>query len=930
MLRHTFFALLLALPAAAGTIPLPEHPRPDFERAEWINLNGTWGFRFDAGLEGEAEKWFEPGKEFPLAINVPFGWGTERSGVTNGADVAWYRRSVRIPETWKGKRVFLVVGACEWLTRAWFGGRAVGSHQGGYTPFEFELTPYAAFGKDQEIVLRVDDAPRDFRLNGKQRSYGDVRGIWQTVYLEARSETYLETVHFIPDIDHDCVTARVSLSGPAKTPLAFRLVFSPEDRKEDVKAVFAPGEMEKDVRVSLRRPKLWELDNPYLYEVKARLDGENVADTVSTYFGMRKISVAKLPGTDYAYVALNNKPHYLRLTLDQSYTPDGYYTFPSDEFMKNEILISKNLGLSGNRIHIKVEVPRKLYWADKLGLLVMADLPNAWGEPTREMFEEGEHTLREMIRRDMNHPSVFCWVLYNETWGLFTKGANGSKRGSYLLPTQERVAKMYRLAKALDPTRLVEDQSPCHRDHVVGDLNSWHDYKPGYLWEKTVKTADEKTFVGSTWNYIAGHRQTGVPMLNSECGNVWGYTGSAGDVDWSWDYHAMMNAFWRYPKCAGWLYTEHHDVCKEWNGYVRFDRTKKFTGIEELLPGMTLRDLHGDAVLALDTELCREFAPGAEYRVPVTLWLQTDRLTGAGRFRRLVVGETFTLKTVLRYWDADGRLTETEVGTREVAVKPWMYEKLADVAVTLPDVPAVGIIGFILSNGDEAVVRNFTTFVTRGNEPKRNEVVGAERVLRVAPKAFTKAVWSEKQWNVLDGLKVDGAGKGFFEYEIPWPKDLKAADVKGATVAGEFSAKRLNGKDRKGSSVENEPAPLPYGAKEDPSGKENAYPMTDTVCWNGAVRILANGETLGTVNLPDDPADHRGILSWFAQKRDKRLREAGSYGYFVRAAITPAALAKAEREGRLVLRFEADKNGLAIYGGRFGRYPTDLTVRLSR
>ena len=233
--------------------------------------------------------------------------------------------------------------------------------------------------------------------------------------------------------------------------------------------------MRAKMKIALRDVKLWDLENPYLYEVVCALKpggreaGAAETDEVRTYFGMRKVSVGKLPGTEHPYVTLNGKPLYLQLTLDQSYHPDGFYTFPSDEFMKNEILLSKKLALSGNRIHIKVEVPRKLYWADRLGLLIMADVPCAWGPASEAMFREHWFCFEGMVKRDFNHPSIFSWVLFNETWGLFVDGQNwGRDRAKRYAPwVQRAVADAYAKAKALDPTRLVEDNSPCNRDHVA-------------------------------------------------------------------------------------------------------------------------------------------------------------------------------------------------------------------------------------------------------------------------------------------------------------------------------------------------------------------------------------------------------------------------------------------------------------------------------
>src|SRR6185295_14762286 len=201
-------------------------------------------------------------------------------------------------------------------------------------------------------------------------------------------------------------------------------------------------------------------------------------DQVKTYFGMRKISVMNLPGTDFPYVALNNKPIYLQLTLDQSYHPEGFYTFPSDEFMRKEILLARSIGLNGIRTHIKIDVPRKLYWADRLGVLVMSDLPNFWGEPDAAARKESEVTMREMFKRDFNHPAIFSWILFNETWGLRTKvKENGKDVNTYLPETQKWVASMVEAARKLDNTRLIEDNSICcGAGHTITDINSWHEY----------------------------------------------------------------------------------------------------------------------------------------------------------------------------------------------------------------------------------------------------------------------------------------------------------------------------------------------------------------------------------------------------------------------------------------------------------------------
>lgn len=911
-------AICLAAPAAPNlpTIPLPEHPRPDFERADWLNLNGTWQFRFDKENLGEGANWAADQTEFPDRITVPFPWGSKLSGLENKADIGWYRRSLKVPETWKGKRVFLVVGACDWLTQGWFGGRALGMHRGGYTPFEFELTPGIRWGQEQTIVLRVDDSAHDFKLEGKQ-GYGQAKGIWQTIYLEARPAVSMASVHYTPDIDAGKVNVQVLLSDPAPSGTKLTLRFKTGGLPDAGQAA-ANGAKEIRFDVPITGAHLWSLDDPFLYEVDAILSAAGAEDRVGTYFGMRKIGVVNLPGTDLPYVALNHKPVYLQMTLDQSYHPDGFYTFPSDAFMRDEILRSKRIGLNANRIHIKVEVPRKLYWADRLGLLIMADVPNFWGNPTPEARKESEFALRGMLARDFNHPSIFSWVTFNETWGLFTK--EGEKKRTYLPETQEWVISMYRLAKQLDPTRLVEDNSPCNYDHTETDLNTWHDYLPGYKWRERLDQIVRDTYPGSAWNFIGGRKQGHQPLFNSECGNVWGYEGSTGDVDWTYDYHIMMNEFRRRPKIGGWLYTEHHDVINEWNGYYRYDRSDKITGLDSFVPGMTLNDLHSPFYLSTGDRLCRDVKPGEAVAVPLFASFLTDRMPG----------KSLILRSELYGWDTLGRRETYRSSSQRIPFHPWMAKDLAPIRLTMPTHPALAVLALTLENeAGVTLQRNFTTFLVGDGTAPRTESIGGNRYLvRFAPNSFKDAQWSQKQWNVLDGLKVNGTGHGYFEYRIAWPEGMDAGKLAGVSLLLEASAKQLFGKDREGAKAADGDFMLGRGT-HDPGRLPNSYPMTDTVTFPSKVRIRVNGTVAGTFDLPDDPADHRGILSWHAQPQDKKLREAGSYGYLLQAALPEEAWKKAAEAKELVIRLEVDSAlpcGLAIYGERFGRYPLDPTL----
>jgi len=902
-------------------IPLPEHPRPDFQRAEWLNLNGRWRFAFDAQDTGGRAGWAKGSLPNGHDILVPFSWGAPLSGVPDSAPIAWYARSIRVPDAWRGRRVFLVVGASDWRTSAWLGGQPLGEHQGGYTPFSFELTPYVRSGQPQQLVVRVDDTPHPFKLEGKQ-GYGAAHGMWQTVYLEARGSDPLESVHFTPRGDLAGVAVDARLAEPAPSDLTLRLTFTNRDGQPDVVQRIPRGSRTVHVDVPLPNAHRWSLDDPFLHEVTASVEGADVVpDRVQTYFGMRTIGVVDLPGTSYPYVAINGTPVFLQLALDQAYHPGGYYTFPTDSALRDEILRARRIGLNGLREHIKIEAPRKLYWADKLGVLIMADVPNWWGPPDSAAFHEHEVALRGTIDRDYNHPAVFAWVMFNETWGLTAK-ADGRER--YTPEAQRKVASVYRMAKSLDATRLVEDNSVCcHVGHTETDLNSWHEYLPGWEWEHHDQMLSDSTFPGSTWNFQPGWRQGHQPMLNSEFGNVWGYEGSTGDVDWSWDYHRAVDAFRRHPKLAGWLYTEHHDVINEWNGYWRFDRSAKETGFGDIVDGMTLRDLHTPLYLAVgDPALSRSVRAGEQVSVPIF----ASFLSGSTAF-----GDSLTIRAELAGWNSLGERRSYATVVRRVAYHPWLAAPLAPLSLTMPNEPAVAVLAVHLEDASGTVLhRNFTTFVVEGDPPIAAKLADGRHV-RVAtvPAASTSgAHWTLKQWSVLGGKKIDGAGSGYFEYRIPWPAGLTASDVASATFLVEASAKRLNGKDRDTTASANDDY-MRGGGFHDPSRNPNSYPMTGTTPFPSAVMMTVNGHLAGRWELADDPADSRGILSWHAQPHDRHLYEAGSYGQLLRVPIPPAALAAAAHDGALVVRLTVDAalpGGLAIYGAQFGRYPLDPTA----
>ncbi len=914
--NYTILFLCFCINLFSQQIPLPEHPRPDFERANWLNLNGSWDFEFDSLNVGLSQNWQNGKAAFSKKINVPFPWGSPLSGVKDEADFAWYKRTITVPNAWANQRVFVTIGASDWETTVWLDGVLVGKHQGGYTPFSFELTANVKKGTPQYLVIRVDDKRRDFTLYGKQ-GYGNARGLWQTIYLEGRGQTYLETVHFTPNIDNNTVKAEISLSNELKNDaeITFKIKTAAaeiikkyplskgviSDRKNIQKASFD---------IEIPNARLWTLDDPFLYEIEVSIGD----DILKSYFGMRKISVVNLPNTAYPYIALNNQPIYLQLTLDQSYHPEGFYTFPTDDFMKNEIQLCKDIGLNGLRTHIKIDVPRKLYWADKLGLLVMSDLPNSWGEPDEHAQAESEYTLREMIKRDYNHPAIFSWITFNETWGLTTKvEQSGKKTSQYLPKTQDWVASMYYLAKSLDQTRLVEDNSICcGRGHTETDINSWHEYLPGWGWEEHLAMIDKNTYDGSTFHFEKGFKQGNQPNINSECGNVWGYDGSTGDVDWSWDYHRMMNTFRKYPKVAGWLYTEHHDVINEWNGYWRFDRSKKFTGLNELVSGMTDKDFHSLFYLSTGNEICKTLKANETLEVPLIISVMSGKA---------MTGNQLFVDYSVDFTDKTGETQTLTSGKMPFDYQPWMQKTLNSLQIKTPEIAGLGIVKLILKDGDGIVLHhNFFNFVVKSDKNKANATV-----FEVKPKDYKKGEWSLKKWDVLDGLKVNGAGKGFFEYQIPISKAVNVSKVKEAYILFEASAKQLFDKDKGEGFNKNQDYML--GAKVSPHKNPNAYSMTDEKTTPSVISVFVNGAKAKTVTLADDPADHRGVLSWHNQLKDKKLREAGSYGYLVKIPLSKADLKKAVRQGFVTLKIQADtEGGLAIYGEDFGRYPVNPSV----
>ncbi len=911
-------------PSAEIAIPLKEHPRPDFERNPWQNLNGYWHFAPDSANIGETKNWQDNADAFTSRILVPFSWASPLSEITlPKLNIGWYSRSFNIGRDngWKGKNVFIIFGASDFHTKVWVNGQFAGEHKGGYVPFEFDITSFIKGGNNL-LVVRVEDEELDNRPSGKQY-YGNAKGIWQTVYLEPRNEVHLSSIRFTPDIDKSEVRTEIHLSAPAPEGLQFRL--AGKGNNIEFESALDEGDTASLLIVPVSDMKLWTLDDPYLYEVTASLVSKKVIDSVSTYFGMRKISAVTIPGKDFQYVALNNEPLYLRLALDQSYHPEGFYTFPSDEFIRDEIMRAKNIGLNGLRIHIKAEIPRKLYWADKYGVLIMEDVPNFWGEPTPEAKANWEYIAEREIMRDYNHPSVFSWVLFNETWGLFSRDSAKGRR-SYTPETQEWVRSWYYKTKAMDPSRLVEDNSPCNFDHVITDINTWHSYNPARQWAGLFDEVVSKTYPGSTYNYIGGNVQGNEPMLNSECGAVWGYSGSTGDIDLTWEYHIMMNEFRKRPKIAGFLFTEFHDVINEWNGYYRFDRSKKLFGFDELYPGMTMNDMHSDLYVVAGDDFFRKYRGGEAIRMPLGIGSVTNKIPSSLKIEYSLFG-----------WDQIGEKFEVKKGEVPAKADPFTFIRLDPVPLTLPIETSVMVFAVTLKDGEGNILnRNFVPFRIDGRNLPDAIIISRE------PDEFTGAEWSIKHYAPQQGRKVWGMGSGFFEYEFPVPQKIDTSKIASAEFRAELSARYPQEKYLEDGVAEGIGMTIVSDKGTTPGYGKNSYPQTDEKVHSSTVIISVNGQKSSEALLADDPADHQGLLSWMNQEpgwawgssdRSKRwlLDEAGSYGYLVKVPLSKKDIKNAMQTGKIVIRLQVDKvgsseGGLSVYGKESGRFPLDPSI----
>ncbi|MBY8879651.1 glycoside hydrolase family 2 protein [Actinacidiphila acidipaludis] len=581
----------------------PEYPRPHFDRSHsWLSLNGAWDFTPDPGGTAAHHLSSHGDAPWPHTVTVPFAWETEASGVSlQWLEYGWYRRTVTVPGTWAGQRTVLHFGAVHHMARVWVGGVLVAEHEGGYTPFECDITDALAGRTSATVLVRVW-APTDKRaiVHGKQRSiprddYDDcaftpTSGIWQPVWLEARPATYLEAVALAPAPGLDAITADITVTGPAaaQSRLTVRLDDGPA-----LRTVTPDAEGRATVTLPIASPRLWSPDDPFLYGVSVLLESADGSDRVAATTGLRQVE------TDGPHLYLNGERLYVRGVLDQGYWPGTGMTAPDEAAFVTDLELARAAGFNLVRKHLKLEDPLFLHHADRLGMLVWAE-PASTGRWSPEAADRFAAQIEPMVRRDGNHPSIVIWGLYNEEWGLDWDVPGDPAK-------QTSVRQAYGLLKSLDASRPVVDNSGW--THVATDLVDWHIYDETPAgWSAKVRALlvdGARSFpVGLGGGRVVQKRvmadggpAPAVPNLNSEFG------GGKTSVERGWNLRWQTLELRRHDVLSGYVYTELYDIEHEMAGLFAFDRSRKDLGGHDPL------ETNAPTVLVADVEPA---APGRD------------------------------------------------------------------------------------------------------------------------------------------------------------------------------------------------------------------------------------------------------------------------------------------------------------------------------
>ena len=539
---------------------MPEYPRPQLERTDWVNLNGEWEYAIKP--KGEVEP-----QAFDGNILVPFAIESSLSGVqkeVGDANELWYKRTFSVPANWKNRDIVLNFGAVDWKADVFINDVLIGSHQGGFTPFSFNITPYLNGKSNQKLVVRVwDPSDKGYQPRGKQTSnpegiwYTPVTGIWQTVWIEPVATNHITSVKSIPNIDNGTMNVTVGTSMPCNTSIVEVKLM---DKGQVVAS--AKGIQGKELRLAVQNPTLWDTTNPYLYDMKVSLvkDGK-VLDDVKSYTAFRKIS-AKRDANGVMRMQLNNKNLFHYGPLDQGWWPDGLYTAPTDEALLYDIIKTKEWGFNMIRKHVKVEPSRWYYHCDKEGILVWQDMPsgdmgNQWAPHTYNGGTDKERSSasianyyqewKEIMDLCVSHPSVVVWVPFNEAWGQFDT---------------EKVAEW---TKNYDPSRLVNPASGGNH-RACGDILDLHNY-PGpnmFLYDPQRVTV------------LGEYGGIGLPLENHLWWNKrnWGYVQFKNSDEVTAEYVKYANELKDMVDrgFSAAVYTQTTDVEGEVNGLMTYDR----------------------------------------------------------------------------------------------------------------------------------------------------------------------------------------------------------------------------------------------------------------------------------------------------------------------------------------------------------------------
>lgn len=577
------------------------YPRPQLVRRRWTDLGGEWDFGYDDDDAGEKDEWFSAGSPFPLTITVPFPPESVLSGVndTGFHPVVWYRRTISqldIDDSGRSgdaDRLLLHFGAVDYRATVWINGTLVGSHEGGQSPFSFDITGHARTGSELSLVVRAEDDPHDVaQPRGKQDWleephviwYHRTTGIWQPVWLESVPAASIEAVAWEPDVVTGCARLELELSPQRISEMTVRVDLSFEGHPLGTCTTTATQPrvvldcvIGRQANGQAYESLLWSPEHPRLIDAKVTLlvgDGA-VLDEVWSYFGLRSV------GTAGRHFLLNDRPYYVRSVLEQGYWPDSLLAAPDAAALREEVQLIKDLGFNAARLHEKVEDPRFLYWADRLGLLVWGEMGSTF-EFSPTAMERVAREWASVVQRDRSHPCIVTWVPLNESWGVQQIAHS---------PAQRHFAQaLYHLTKALDASRPVISNDGW--EHVESDLFTVHDYATTheelYAHYKDLTAFQELvTEVGP-----AGRRLSVLPdlprtepVMVSEFGGIlyapnspietWGYSTADSDEDFAQRLQALFSALHASPFLSGFCYTQLTDTLQEANGLTDENRKPK-------------------------------------------------------------------------------------------------------------------------------------------------------------------------------------------------------------------------------------------------------------------------------------------------------------------------------------------------------------------